>query len=157
MPVDSESLLVELLAANNAVWTASRPFFSRFDISESHFNVLNILAFATQPLSQRELSDQLLTDKSAVTGLIDRMERKELLRRKASPKDRRVYHLQLTPKGRALWQRIRPHYLKEIDRLFANLPKSKREEFHQHLLAIKKIALDASVSDKTAKEETKAS
>lgn len=137
MKIDSETLLVELLATTNALWAAGRPFFERFDISEAQFNVLNLLAHAKEPTSQRALAAELLTDKSAVTGLVDRMERKELIRRKASPDDRRVYHLELTPKGLALWKKVRPPYLKEVDRLFSGISATNRELFHQQLLSLK--------------------
>lgn len=141
MQADAETLLVELLAAANSLWAAARPFFAPFGVSEAQFNVLQLLARADKPLSQQELSAQLLTDKSAVTGLVDRMEKKLLLRRVPSPGDRRVRHLQLTTKGLALWRRIRPHYLKEIERLFADFSKPRREELRKQLRAIQSVAL----------------
>lgn len=137
MKIDAELLLIELLATSNTIWSASRPFFEPFDISDAQFNVLNLLAHATEPTSQRELAHQLLTDKSAVTGLVDRMERKELIRRKASPDDRRVYHLELTAKGLALWKKVRPVYLKEVERVFGAIPASQRETFLRQLTALK--------------------
>lgn len=141
MKADAESLLVELLDASNALWAASRPFFSQYDITDAHFNVLNLLAYATSPVSQRELADQLLTDKSAVTGLIDRMEKKQLLRRTAAPDDRRVYHLQLTPKGRKLWQTVRPAYVKEVEKLFSIIPAAQRPALLDNLQRLKQAAL----------------
>lgn len=140
MKIDAETLLVELLAATNAIWSQSRPFFEQFDISDAQFNVLNLLAHAKEPTSQRELAQQLLTDKSAVTGLVDRMERKDLIRRKASPDDRRVYHLELTAKGQALWKKVRPVYLKEVERLFANVSGAQREVFLKSLTDLKEKA-----------------
>jgi DNA-binding MarR family transcriptional regulator len=150
MKIDSETLLVELLTASNALWAASRPFFTPFGITEAHFNVLNLLAQVTTPISQRELSDQLLTDKSAVTGLVDRMEKKQLIRRKEAPHDRRVYHLQITPKGLALWKKIRPLYINQIEQLFTGMTPSQRDEFHQRLLTIKNLALKRAQSQQHA-------
>jgi DNA-binding MarR family transcriptional regulator len=40
-------------------------------------------------------------DNSAVTGLADRMEKAGHVTREPNPGDRRVWHLHLTPKGRA--------------------------------------------------------
>lgn len=140
MKIDSETLLVELLATTNAIWAASRPFFETFDISDAQFNLLNLLAQAKEPTSQRELAEQLLTDKSAVTGLVDRMERKDLIRRKAAPHDRRVYHIELTPKGLALWKKVRPIYLKEVEQLFAKIPQSQRDALLKQLGSVKEYA-----------------
>ncbi len=47
-----------------------------------------------------ELSRGLMLDKSAITGLIDRLEEKGLVKRQASPTDRRVLNVCLTDTGR---------------------------------------------------------
>lgn len=46
-----------------------------------------------------ELSQALSTDNSAVTGLVDRMEKLGLIVRKMSPNDRRAYLIHITPDG----------------------------------------------------------
>ena len=47
----------------------------------------------------RRVADALSCDASNVTGLIDRLEARGLVRRQPSPEDRRVKVLQLTPEG----------------------------------------------------------
>lgn len=49
-----------------------------------------------------ELSRMLFTDKSNVTGIVDRLERAALAQRTSSPHDRRVFLITLTPEGRRL-------------------------------------------------------
>ncbi|MHC1744510.1 MAG: MarR family winged helix-turn-helix transcriptional regulator [Syntrophobacteraceae bacterium] len=46
-----------------------------------------------------ELSQSLSTDNSAVTGLVDRLEKLGLILRKMSPNDRRAYLIHITPDG----------------------------------------------------------
>ena len=53
-------------------------------------------------LSLSELSDKIRAQNSTVTGIIDRMEREGLVLRERSKEDRRVVHIKLTPKGKAL-------------------------------------------------------
>ena len=53
-------------------------------------------------LSLSELSDRIRAGNSTVSGIIDRMEREELVRRVRSKEDRRVVHIKLTDKGREL-------------------------------------------------------
>jgi DNA-binding MarR family transcriptional regulator len=48
------------------------------------------------------LADTLSCDASNVTGLVDRLESRGLVRREPSPQDRRVKVLQLTPTGAQL-------------------------------------------------------
>src|SRR5580698_6338922 len=49
-----------------------------------------------------ELARHLELDKSSITGLVDRAERRGLVRRTASPRDGRSVHVQLTEEGRQL-------------------------------------------------------
>ena len=58
------------------------------------------LWMANDPLSMGELSTQLGCDPSSATGIVDRLERKGLVRRVADPTDRRAKRVELTPEGR---------------------------------------------------------
>lgn len=103
-------LVVQTLRAHNAMLRASRRLFRPFGLSEAQFNVLHILQETTTSLTQRELSEILVVDRSNVTGLIDRMEHAGWVRRMPVPHDRRAYRIELTPAGRALWQTTHPVY-----------------------------------------------
>ncbi len=50
-------------------------------------------------LSLTELSERIRAQNSTVTGIIDRMERENLVVRERSTEDRRVVKIRLTPKG----------------------------------------------------------
>lgn len=58
--------------------------------------------------SMTELADLLDLNKSAVTGLVRRMERAGTVRREANPEDGRGSLLYVTPKGEALRERAKP-------------------------------------------------
>jgi DNA-binding MarR family transcriptional regulator len=51
----------------------------------------------------------------SMTRMLDRLERKALLRRRRSSVDRRVVHLELTPKGRKVVETILPLVIGELD------------------------------------------
>lgn len=53
-------------------------------------------------LSLTELSEKIRAQNSTVTGIIDRMEREDLVVRERSKEDRRVVKIRLTPKGQEL-------------------------------------------------------
>jgi len=57
-------------------------------------------------LSLSSLSERIRAQNSTVTGIIDRMEREELVLRERSTSDRRVVLIKLTPKGRELAQSV---------------------------------------------------
>jgi DNA-binding MarR family transcriptional regulator len=58
--------------------------------------------------SMTELADLLDLNKSAVTGLVTRMERAGTVRREANPDDGRGSRLYVTAKGESLRERARP-------------------------------------------------
>ena len=65
------------------------------------------LRFLQQPLPMSELADTLWCDASNVTGIVDRLEARGLVERRASPDDRRVKLLCLTDEGEVLRDRGR--------------------------------------------------
>jgi DNA-binding MarR family transcriptional regulator len=59
-----------------------------------------------QPLPMRTLARKLCCDASNVTGIVDRLEERGLVRRAAAPGDRRVRMLVVTDDGVVLRRRI---------------------------------------------------
>src|SRR5665213_1311180 len=102
--------LIELLRTAETLWNASRVFFARWDLSPSQFNVLNLLYELPGGCSQVELSRRLIMHRSNVTGLVDRLESRGLLRRADSATDRRAFNVVLTPAGKKLIGDILPRY-----------------------------------------------
>ena len=107
-------LVVNTVSASNALLRASRKVFRPFGLSEAQFNVLQVLQDNDDQLSQRELSDILIVDRSNITGLIDRMEKAEWVKRQSVPGDRRSYRVALTPEGRRLWRQAYTAYVQAI-------------------------------------------
>jgi DNA-binding MarR family transcriptional regulator len=74
---------------------------AEFDLPPAQCHVLHLIE-PEQPLPMSRLADMLSCDASNVTGLVDRLEARGLIRRHASADDRRVKVLQLTPAGSRL-------------------------------------------------------
>jgi DNA-binding MarR family transcriptional regulator len=102
--------LLDLLLTADRVWDASRAFFARWDLSPSQFNVLNLLRSEGEGLSQTDLSRHLIMHRSNVTGLVDRLEQRELLERREMAGDRRAYRVVITAQGTRLLRDILPLY-----------------------------------------------
>jgi len=77
------------------------PLAAELELSPAQCHVLRILE-PENPVPMRRLADALTCDASNVTGLVDRLESRGLVRRRASDVDRRVKVLELTPKGARL-------------------------------------------------------
>jgi DNA-binding MarR family transcriptional regulator len=76
----------------------TKEFARRANLTGPQLTVVKILE-AFGDLSLSELSERLRAQNSTVTGIVDRMEREELVIRTRSTEDRRVVKLKLTEKG----------------------------------------------------------
>src|SRR3954447_4184202 len=99
----SYALTTAVLATADTFLRESQRLFRPYGLTAAQYNVLNVLAPRADGMSQRELSDLLVVDRSNVTGLLDRMEKAGWVQRADDPMDRRVYRVTLTVVGRRLW------------------------------------------------------
>lgn len=94
-------------------------FFSEFLSSEVQFNIMMVLRHSEKPLTQSELGERLLVDKSNITGLLDRMEAAGLLKRLKVPGDRRCHHIELTKKGLKILEKVEKPYRNHVKKLMS--------------------------------------
>ena len=58
------------------------------------------------PMLMRRMSDEMLVTPANVTGIMDRLEEKSLVRRTAGKEDRRATIIEITSEGKALYERV---------------------------------------------------
>lgn len=78
-----------------------------------------------------ELAGSLGCDKTNVTGLVDRLERRELLRREIEPQDRRVSRVILTEQGHAIGAQLRTAFAEAVTERLGSWPTTRRHPFAQ--------------------------
>src|SRR6185436_6595391 len=112
-------LIADLVAAADTLLREGQRLFKPLGLTVAQFNALTVLAAAPDGagLSQRELSDELVVDRSNVTGLVDRMEKAGWVRRADDEADRRIYRVRLTAEGRRLWAKADPLYVAAVARV----------------------------------------
>lgn len=80
-----------------------------FDLTPSQFDIIATLG-NTPGMSFKELGSKTLITKGTLTGVVDRLETKGLVRRNAKMEDRRSTIVQLTAKGKREFERVfAPH------------------------------------------------
>ncbi len=82
----------------------SQKVSSHFGITGPQLWVLKTV-YENGSLSLGELSKRMYLNPSTITGVVDRLEKKQYVLRDRSEKDRRVIKVQLTPKGNRLVKR----------------------------------------------------
>jgi DNA-binding MarR family transcriptional regulator len=75
---------------------------TRFNVSPAQLYVLDELEAAKEPLSINELAARTMTDRSSVTGVVDRLVEKKYVTRKQALDDRRRFEVSLTSAGSRL-------------------------------------------------------
>ncbi|MFO1180624.1 MarR family winged helix-turn-helix transcriptional regulator [Ottowia sp.] len=87
-----------------------------------------------------ELARVCTIDTGAMTRLLDRLERKGLCQRVRSQSDRRVVHIELTPAGVAVAERV-PHILCEVyNQVLAGFSPQEWEQLRTLLLRLTEAA-----------------
>lgn len=114
------------LAALNTCWVYDalekrvNAFLTRYDLSRASFNVLAVLEQERcLPLSR--LSELLVKTAANITGLIDGLEKRGLVRRVSHPEDRRVKLAELLPAGEELIGEILPLHHQSLRGFFSSL------------------------------------
>jgi MarR family transcriptional regulator, organic hydroperoxide resistance regulator len=92
---DAWHLLVQLFFAQRANLP---PVAAELELSPAQCHVLHLIE-PGRPIPMGQLAETLSCDASNVTGLVDRLESRGLLRRRPSDADRRVKVLDLTATG----------------------------------------------------------
>jgi MarR family transcriptional regulator, lower aerobic nicotinate degradation pathway regulator len=77
--------------------------------------------------SMNELAKLLLLDKSSITGLVDRAERRGLVARVPSTTDRRAILVSLSAKGRSLVSEVSTGFESDVVKMLACLSASDRK------------------------------
>ena len=74
---------------------------------------------------------------TTITGLLDGLERKELVIRKPYPSDRRILSIHLTDKGQQLLSQMLPDHFCRTTNLMANLTATEKKTLIELLIKVK--------------------
>jgi DNA-binding MarR family transcriptional regulator len=76
--------------------------------------------------TMNELGAYLNLDKSSITGLVDRAERRGLVRRTTSSRDRRAVHVSITDAGRRIADQVSTKFDQRMATITARLTEAER-------------------------------
>lgn len=98
-------VLRPLVEAYLAFWRVDSRHIRTLRLTPSQFDVIATLGDTTG-LTCSQLSSQTLVTKGTLTGVLDRLAKKGLIRRESVAGDKRRTKIRLTEKGHALFQRV---------------------------------------------------
>ncbi len=132
---DALRLWVQLVSCERSIEQRLRSHLSEnFDITLPQFEVLCQLDRLDVPIVMSRLSDRLKVTSSNLTGVVDRLERKGLVKRFRSRTDRRVQHIEMTTEGRTAHAEIAADNALWVTRAFTELTGKEVTQLQKLLL-----------------------
>ena len=134
-------------AVLNVVRTASllslkgSDLFRQFGLTEAQFNVLFSLKYKEKVWTQSDLGKRLVVTRASVTSVLDKLESKGLVARLGVEGNRRIYHIDLTPEGRALIDEVEPLYRRDVYEAMADLDEAACRTLTKNLERIRERCL----------------
>lgn len=113
-----------------------------FGLSESKFDLLMFFGLAerglieSQAVTPSNIADYFGVTRSTVTGLLDWLEKRDLLRRRLSTEDRRSFALELTDEGRDLLKQSLPAFWGMCESLTSSLDEEECQVLQRILVKL---------------------
>jgi len=135
-------LLRELSGTYQAFEIYSSAHVRSLGLTPAQFDIIATLG-NTPGMTARELGEKTLITKGTLTGVVDRLVDKKLVRRVALPSDGRCQIIQLTAQGEKLFARIFPDHLAHMERAFARLSQKELNGMTESLRRLRGVLADA--------------
>ncbi|MCK9187795.1 MarR family winged helix-turn-helix transcriptional regulator [Acidithiobacillus sp.] len=130
------AVLRELAQAYHAFSAYSAAHVRQLGLTPAQFDVIATLG-NTQGMPLSQLAQKTLITKGTLTGIIDRLEEKGLVRREVPAGDRRSFRAVLTPEGEALFSRVFPTHTAYLRQTFADVDADDLEQVRRTLRALR--------------------
>jgi homoprotocatechuate degradation regulator HpaR len=119
-----------MLQARERVIGHFRPVLNAHGITEQQWRIVRLLLEAGA-LEPREIGELCNLSSPSLTGVLQRMEETDLVKRERLPHDQRRLRVSLTPRSRALAGRMAP----QIEAVYAQVEELLGAEFCERLYA----------------------
>ena len=133
-----QEAVLNILRTNDQFQNRFGRLFREYGLTASQYNVLRILRGEGKPMPCLEIGERMIQVVPAMTGLIDRLEKQQFVRRERCTEDRRVIYVEITKKALDL--------LAELDRPVTDLHRQlvghlKRSELKELSRLLEKARL----------------
>ncbi|MED3661878.1 MarR family transcriptional regulator [Ureibacillus sp. FSL K6-8385] len=122
----SLKLYIVLSRANKAINEVTNQFFQQNGLNPTEFAVLELLYHkGRQPL--QKIGSKILLASGSITYVVDKLEKRGLIKRVSCPTDRRVTYAEITEEGAAFMEKIFPEHEKNLHELMSALTPEEKE------------------------------
>ncbi|WP_421656834.1 MarR family winged helix-turn-helix transcriptional regulator [Leptothermofonsia sp. ETS-13] len=128
-------LIRELARAYQAFCSFDEENIRNLGLTGPQFDVIATLG-NTSGMMMGQLAEKTLVTKGTLTGIIDRLEQKGLVRREVPPDNRRCFKIVLTTEGEKVFEEVFPTHINRLKERFDQLSE---EEMEQITAALKRV------------------
>jgi DNA-binding MarR family transcriptional regulator len=132
------TLIKELATTYQAFESYSATHVREMGLTVTQFDILATLG-NQPPMTCKELGEKTLILKGTMTGVLERMEAKDLIEKIPNEEDGRSYKIGLTKLGEKTFQQCFPEHLQHLEKVFQQLQPQQIEEAVGVLKAVKAI------------------
>ncbi|MBS5885813.1 MAG: MarR family transcriptional regulator [Clostridium sp.] len=131
-------LVIAMARTYNDMFFEIEKNVQEFGLNISEFGVLEMLYHkGDQPV--QKVAEKILVTSGTITYVINKLEKKELVVRRKCEKDKRVFYVSLTEKGKEFISDIFPKHKEFLDNLFSGLNENTKRELVDNLIQLRKI------------------
>jgi MarR family transcriptional regulator, 2-MHQ and catechol-resistance regulon repressor len=124
----STEMTLNLLYTYDVFHQLAARYMAKYGLSKSTLNILMVLRHGSPDGMQlHELGELLLVSKANITGLIDHLQEKGLVKRVIATHDRRARFARITRKGEALLDQFVPLHYENTRRLLDHLTNDDKQ------------------------------
>lgn len=131
-------LVIAMARTYDSLFSEIEKNFKEFGLNISEFGVLEMLYHkGDQPV--QKVAEKVLVTSGTITYVINKLEKKDLVIRRKCNKDKRVYYVSLTEKGKEFITHIFPKHKDFLNDLFKDLSEESKRELLENLIKFRKI------------------
>ncbi|MBE6053251.1 MAG: MarR family transcriptional regulator [Clostridium sartagoforme] len=131
-------LVIAMARTYDSLFSEMEKNFNEFGLNISEFGVLEMLYHkGDQPV--QKVAEKILVTSGTITYVINKLEKKDLVVRRKCNKDKRVYYVSLTEKGKDFIAHIFPKHKSFVDNLFKDISEENKRQLVENLIKLRKV------------------
>lgn len=132
------ALLRELVKTYQAFYAYDDAHIRQLGLTMPQFDVIATLG-NTPGMMMSQLAEKTLVTKGTLTGIVDRLEQKGLVRREVPPDNRRSFIVLLTPAGQQLFDEIFPTHIAYLKERLQPLSEAEMTQLQSSLHRLRQL------------------
>ena len=141
MAVEETCINFLLTTAQHTVFQYFSGCLEKYDITPAQYGVLSCL-WDKEYSTPKQISEELCLEMSTISGVLDRMQKKELIERVVNEKDHRGVRVMATEKGNALKEPVRQVVEDMNKRVLKMFSVDDADKFKQNLKLVAEEKFD---------------